>query len=189
MHRLFPPDGENALAPLRHLRAKRRRFAAVALRNARLRAGVLSPPDPLRWAPAGAPGVFGRRTVLKISPPKNPRKFTGVAIRAAGQLSAARGRGTVSALIPADADPALAPDFAALDTCAASWQYLLLRWGSRTLTADAHPGRRGPGGESAGIIAQAAPSGAEGAESGAEARRHPCAGKRTLHFAVRPWGT
>ena len=52
-HRLFPPDGENALAPLRHLRAKRRRFAAVALRNARLRAGVLSPPDPLRWAPAG----------------------------------------------------------------------------------------------------------------------------------------
>ena len=55
MHRLFPPAGENALAPLCHLRAKRRRFATVALRNARLRAGVLSPPDPLRWAPAGAP--------------------------------------------------------------------------------------------------------------------------------------
>ena len=55
MHRLFPPNGENALAPLCHLRAKRRRFATVALRNARLRAGVLSPPDPLRWAPAGAP--------------------------------------------------------------------------------------------------------------------------------------
>ena len=31
-HRLFPPDGENALVPLR----------------------LLSPPDPLRWAPAGA---------------------------------------------------------------------------------------------------------------------------------------
>ena len=44
-----------SLVPLRHLRAKSRRFAAVALRNARLRAGVLSPPDPLRWAPAGAP--------------------------------------------------------------------------------------------------------------------------------------
>ena len=55
LHRLFPPNGENALAPLCHLRAKRRRFATVALRNARLRAGVLSPPDPLRWAPAGAP--------------------------------------------------------------------------------------------------------------------------------------
>ena len=44
-----------SLVPLRHLRAKSRRFAAVALRNARLRAGVLSPPAPLRWAPAGAP--------------------------------------------------------------------------------------------------------------------------------------
>ena len=66
----------------------------------------------------------GRRTVLKISPPKNPRKFTGAVIRKAGQLSAARGRRTASALIPADADPALPPDFAALDTCAASWQCL-----------------------------------------------------------------
>ena len=32
-YRLFPPIGENALTPLR----------------------LLSPPDPLRWAPAGAP--------------------------------------------------------------------------------------------------------------------------------------
>ena len=131
----------------------------------------------------------GRRTVLKISPPKNPRKFTGAVIRTVGQLSAARGHRMASALATTDVDPALALDFAAFAPRAASWQYLLLRWGSRTLTADARPGRRGPGGESAGIIAQAAPSGAEGAESGAEARRHPCAGKRTLHFAVRPWGT
>ena len=69
----------------------------------------------------------GRRTVLKISPPKNPRKFTGAVIRAAGQSSAARGRGTVSALIPADADLALALDFAAPDTCAASWCCLPVR--------------------------------------------------------------
>ena len=43
------------------------------------------------------------------------------------QSSAARGRGTVSALIPADADLALALDFAAPDTCAASWCCLPVR--------------------------------------------------------------
>ena len=51
------------------------------------------------------------------------------------------------------------------------------------------PGRRGPGSESAGITIQAAPSETEGAEVGAEARRRPRAGRRTLHRAVRPWGT
>ena len=62
----------------------------------------------------------GRRTVLKISPPKNPRNFTGAVIRADRQLSAARGRGTASALATTDVDPALASDFAASETCAAS---------------------------------------------------------------------
>ena len=61
----------------------------------------------------------GRRTVLKISPPKNPRNFTGAAIRAVGQSSAACGRGTASALIPADADLVFPVDFAASDTRAA----------------------------------------------------------------------
>ena len=94
----------------------------------------------------------GRRTVLKISPPKNPRKFTGAVIQKSWRSRAARGRGTVSAPIPADADPALPPDFAALATCAASWQYLLVRQ---------DPELRLP------TLAQVALSGAESAGPGA----------------------
>ena len=49
-----------SLAPLRHLRAKCRRCAAVALRNAPAGA-VLPPPNPLRWASAGTPYALSRR--------------------------------------------------------------------------------------------------------------------------------
>ena len=77
----------------------------------------------------------GRRTVLKISPPKNPRIYTGAAIRGAWRSRAARGRGTASALIPADADLAVALPIAALATCAASWRCLPVRRRSRSVGA------------------------------------------------------
>ena len=51
-YRLFPPIGENALTPLR----------------------LLSPPDPLRWAPAGAP----KRRVGIVLP---LRLFPGLPLR------------------------------------------------------------------------------------------------------------
>ena len=44
------PDGQSSLTPSLHLRAKSRRFAAVALRSARLRASVLPNANSLRWA-------------------------------------------------------------------------------------------------------------------------------------------
>ena len=69
----------------------------------------------------------GRRTVLKISPPKNPRKFTGAATRKAWRSRAARGRGTASALFFADAGLVFPSISAAFDTCAASWQCLPVR--------------------------------------------------------------
>lgn len=70
--------------------------------------------------------------------PKNPRFLRGAVIQKAWSIRAARGQGTVSALFPADADLALAPDFAALATCAASWQYLPVRRRSRGPAAGAH---------------------------------------------------
>ena len=51
-YRLFPPIGENALTPLR----------------------LLSPPDPLRWAPAGTP----KRRVGIVLP---LRLFPGLPLR------------------------------------------------------------------------------------------------------------
>ena len=48
-------------------------------------------------------------------------------MRKAWSIRAARGRGTASALIPADADLALPPDFAALATCATFWCCLPVR--------------------------------------------------------------
>ena len=53
-YRLFPPIGENALTPLR----------------------LLSPPDPLRWAPVGAPE---RRVgvVLPLRPLPGLRPYPG----------------------------------------------------------------------------------------------------------------
>ena len=130
----------------------------------------------------------GRRTVLKISPPKNPRFLRGLSSRQLGNHRRRVGiesplrwrpltltRRLRQSLRP----PKPAPLCGAVSRCP----------GSRAPTADERPGRRGSGDESAGITALAAPSETEGAESGAEARRCPCAGKRTLHFAVRPWGT
>ena len=139
---------------------------------------------PLRGMKLSALIAKGRRTVLKISPPKNPQNFTGAAIWAGRQLSAARGRGTASALIPADADLALAPDFAALDTCAALRCCLPVRRDPAP-AGENRPGRRGPGGESAGITIQAAPSETEGAEVGAEASdvRAPERGRCTALYA------
>ena len=131
----------------------------------------------------------GRRTVLKISPPKNPRIYTGAVTRKAWQSSAARGCGTASALATTDVDPVFSLPTAASDTSAASPACLPVPRRSRAPAADERPGRRGSGDESAGIIALAAPSETEGAESGAEARRYPRAGKRPLHLTVHPWGT
>ena len=109
---------------------------------------LLSPPDPLRWAPAGAPVFSGGERSSKFHPLRTPgilrelscgkigigeRKRSGGSAfspqggnkrSAACADEAARGRGTASALIPADADPALAPPSAALEICAAFWQYL-----------------------------------------------------------------
>ena len=49
----------------------------------------------------------GRRTVLKISPPKNPRKFTGAVIQKAWSIRAARGHRIASALATTDVDQRL----------------------------------------------------------------------------------
>ena len=55
-YRLFPPIGENALTPLR----------------------LLSPPDPLRWAPAGAPKQrVGIVLPLRLFPGL-PLRFVGI---------------------------------------------------------------------------------------------------------------
>ena len=112
----------------------------------------------------------GRRTALKISPPKNPRKFTGVAIRKHWQSSAARGHRIASALATADADPAFSAPFCGLRYLRRFLAVSPGAPGSRAPGSGARPGRRGSGGESAGITTQAAPSETEGAVG--DAGRH-----------------
>ena len=97
----------------------------------------------------------GRRTVLKISPPKNPRKFTGAVTRKDWSIRAARGNRIASALATAAADLVLPLAPAASDTCAAFWQYLPVPW---------DPELPAP------MPAQVALSGAEGAGPGAGGR-------------------
>ena len=70
----------------------------------------------------------GRRTVLKILSPKNPRKFTGAVIRRTWRSRAARGHRIDESLATTDVDLTLPLVSAGLATCAALRCCLPLPW-------------------------------------------------------------
>ena len=96
----FRLTAKTAPAPLLHLRAKSRRFAAVALRNACLRASVLSPPDPLPLGSGGEPLYWGPEVYSMATRPKQsgppvwgPAKEACGKISVSGQSSGDDGHG------------------------------------------------------------------------------------------------